>query len=124
MLQEGSVKKRVAGLSLPSPVVMAPLFYSCPLWIGSLFLAYTSISKYFGDGIGEKQEEARIKTAQKLNKQVCPVLNTKITNPSHISRHDNHDFLPFIMAFAFLIWENNEISRMRLKNFFFGTKGW
>jgi hypothetical protein len=71
---------------------MAPLFHSCPLWIGSLFLAYTPISKYFGDGIGEKQEEARIKTAQKLNKQVCPVLNTKITNPSHVSRPNTHDF--------------------------------
>jgi len=54
-LQEGSVKKRVAGLPLPSPVVMAPLFHSCPLWIGFLFLAYTPISKYFGDGIGKKQ---------------------------------------------------------------------
>jgi hypothetical protein len=34
---------------------MAPLFHSCPLWIGFLFLAYTPISKYFGDGIGKKQ---------------------------------------------------------------------
>jgi hypothetical protein len=34
---------------------MAPLFHSCPLWIGSLFLTYTPISKYFGDGIGKQQ---------------------------------------------------------------------